>query len=238
MTTSASLRTVFLLTAALCATGAYAQNNPAKSNLLGLSVQSSVKAPQDYLSITLDTTQEGTTGPALQAELKKTLDQALALAKAQEKGDALKVRTGQFRVSPVYDSKDRKITGWRGNAQLILEGKDMVRIATLANNIPNMPVQSSVFGLSRESREKYEADAQRQAVADFRAKAQVLTQQFGFATYGIEQLQVTSSQEYVRPVMMAAASNAMSMSKMAGPLPIEAGETAVSVDISGTVQMR
>lgn len=114
----------------------------------------------------------------------------------------------------------------------------MVRIVTLANNIPNMPVQNSAFGLSQESREKYEAEAQRQAVADFRAKAQVLTQQFGFAAYSIEQIQVTSAQEHFRPVMMAASSNAMSMSKTAGPLPVEAGETSVSVDISGTVQMR
>ena len=141
--------------------GAQAQTPSTKSNILALTAQSSVKAPQDFLSITVGATKEGVNGQAVQAELKKVLDSALAQANPLATGEALKVRTGQFRVVPVYDNKDQRIQSWRATAQLVLEGKDFVRIASLAANIPGMPVVNVSFGLSPEGRVKYESEAQR-----------------------------------------------------------------------------
>ena len=230
---------IAIVAAAGLGAAVHAQTQPTKDNLLGLSAQSSVKAPQDYLSMTLVATKEGTNGQAVQTELKKVLDQAIALANPLEKSDLLKVRTGQFHVSPVYDSKEQRIQGWRGTAQLVLEGKDFVRITTLAANVQGMPVANVAFGLSPESRVKYEDEAQRLAVTDFRARAGVLAKQFGFTNYTIDNVQVNSSQDTpVMPMAMARGGAMMSMSKAASPVPVEAGETNVTVNVSGTVQMR
>lgn len=231
-------RIAVVFAAGLCAT-AQAQTPPTKDNLLGLAAQSSVKAPQDYLLMTLVATKEGTNGQTVQADLKKVLDKTLAMATPQEKSDLLKVRTGQFRVAPVYDNKTQRIQGWRGTAQIVLEGKDFIRITTLAANIENMPVVNVAFGLSPEARVKYEDEAQRLAVADFRARAGVLTKQFGFTNYTIDNVQVNSSQDTPMPApMMARGGDMMSMSKASSPVPVEAGETTVTVNVNGSVQMR
>lgn len=228
---------VFVIASGLCA-ASQAQSQSAKDNLLGLSAQSSVKAPQDYLLMTLAATKEGTNGQAVQADLKKLLDQAIALANPQEKDDMLKVRTGQFRVTPVYNSKERRIQGWHGTAQMILEGKDFVRITTLAANIQGMPVVNVTFGISPETRVKYENEAQRLAVAEFRARAGVLTKQFGFTNYTIENVQVNSSQDTFAMPMAMERGAMMNTSATASPVPVEAGETNVTVNVNGSVQMR
>lgn len=72
--TTAPARTLFLFASFLLMSSAHAQNVATKSNLLGLSVQSSVKAPQDFLSITLETTQQGTSGPGEGARERRTAE--------------------------------------------------------------------------------------------------------------------------------------------------------------------
>lgn len=232
-------------TNSLIATGAVAMlfvasvqaQNQTKDNLLNLTAQSSVKATQDYLSVTLSASRDGATGQAVQAELKKVLDQAIILANPLEAGDLLQAKTGQFRVVPVYDSRDQRIQGWRGTAQLIIEGKDFVRITTLAGNIQKMPVTNVAFGLSHSARAKYEEEAQKLAVADFRQRAKLLTEQFGFSNYSIDNVHVNASHDM--PMPMARMEMAASMpAKMASPIPVEAGETTVTVVVNGSVQMR
>lgn len=232
-------------TNSLIATGAVAMlfvasvqaQNQTKDNLLNLTAQSSVKATQDYLSVTLSASRDGATGQAVQAELKKVLDQAIILANPLEAGDLLQAKTGQFRVVPVYDSRDQRIQGWRGTAQLIIEGKDFVRITTLAGNIQKMPVTNVSFGLSPAARAKYEEEAQKLAVADFRQRAKLLTEQFGFSNYSIDNVHVNASHDM--PMPMARMEMAASMpAKMASPIPVEAGETTVTVVVNGSVQMR
>ena len=232
-------------TNSLIATGAVAMlfvasvqaQNQTKDNLLSLTAQSSVKATQDYLSVTLSASRDGATGQAVQAELKKVLDQAIILANPLEAGDLLQAKTGQFRVVPVYDSRDQRIQGWRGTAQLIIEGKDFVRITTLAGNIQKMPVTNVAFGLSPSARAKYEEEAQKLAVADFRQRAKLLTEQFGFSNYSIDNVHVNASHDM--PMPMARMEMAASMpAKMASPIPVEAGETTVTVVVNGSVQMR
>ena len=232
-------------TNSLIATGAVAMlfvasvqaQNQTKDNLLNLTAQSSVKATQDYLSVTLSASRDGATGQAVQAELKKVMDQAIILANPLEAGDLLQAKTGQFRVVPVYDSRDQRIQGWRGTAQLIIEGKDFVRITTLAGNIQKMPVTNVAFGLSPSARAKYEEEAQKLAVADFRQRAKLLTEQFGFSNYSIDNVHVNASHDM--PMPMARMEMAASMpAKMASPIPVEAGETTVTVVVNGSVQMR
>ena len=166
-----------------------------------------------------------------QSSVKATQDYPL------EAGDLLQAKTGQFRVVPVYDSRDQRIQGWRGTAQLIIEGKDFVRITTLAGNIQKMPVTNVAFGLSPSARAKYEEEAQKLAVADFRQRAKLLTEQFGFSNYSIDNVHVNASHDM--PMPMARMEMAASMpAKMASPIPVEAGETTVTVVVNGSVQMR
>jgi hypothetical protein len=135
---------------------------PEPQNVLQLSASGTVEVQQDLLSMSLTTTREGSEAAAVQTQLKTALDAALAEAKRNAQPGLLDVRTGSFSLSPRY-SREGKINGWQGSAELILEGRDFPRITQTAGSITTLTVGGIGFGLSREQRAKVEADRQLQA---------------------------------------------------------------------------
>jgi predicted secreted protein len=91
------------------------------------------------------------------------------------------------------------------------------------------------FGLSREQRAKVEAEAQSIAIERFKAKAAELAKGFGFSGYSLREVAVnTNDQGFPRPMRMQA--GAVAAAEMA--VPVEAGKSAVTVMVSGTVQLK
>ena len=154
---------------AFCALAAQAQSigqtlaMAAPQNVVSLSAEASREVLQDRLSITLSVTREGTEAAAVQTQLRQALDSALVDArKAVRPNGALEVRTGAFSLSPRYTPKPtsgNNITGWQGRAELLIEGSDIAAISQLAGRLTTLTVGRVAFSLSREAREKTEADA-------------------------------------------------------------------------------
>lgn len=213
-----------------------AQVMPEPQNVLQLSASGTVEVQQDLLSMSLTTTREGSEAAAVQSQLKTALDAALAEAKKSTQPGQLDVRTGSFSLSPRY-TREGKINGWQGSAELILEGRDFPRITQTAGRITTLTVGGVGFGLSREQRAKVETDAQAQAIDNFKQKAESLAKGFGFASYTLREVSVNASQDGpIRPRMMAMQASAKSMSD--APVPVEAGKTNVVVNVSGSVQLK
>jgi predicted secreted protein len=225
-----------VLSAAASAAGA--QNLPftlPPQNVLQLSASGTVEVLQDMLTMNLTTTREGSDSNAVQAQLKAALDSALAEARKAAQPGLMDVRTGNFSLYPRY-GRDGRITAWNGTAELVLEGRDFARIAQTAGRIQSMTVGGASFGLSREQRAKVESEAQAIAIDRFKAKAAEIAKGFGFASYGLREVAVNANdQGFVprAPRLMAATASASQE-----PVPVEAGKSAVTVTVSGTVQLK
>lgn len=229
-------RFLVVLTAALLAGAAQAQVYPPPENVLQLNASGTVEAPQDLLIVTLAATREGPDAASVQAPLKAVLDAALAEAKRAAQPGQLEVRSGNFTVQPRQD-RDGRIRAWQGTAELVLEGRDFARIGQLAGKMPGMSVASLSFALSREQRLQVEGEAQQQAIARFRSKAQELARSFGFNGYSLREVSVQTHEQGPgpRPRMLAMEAKSAAADL---PLPAEAGKTAVVVTVSGSVQLR
>ena len=229
-----------LLTSALLtgsASGFAQQTAPAvPQNVVQLAASGTVEVQQDLLSISMTTTREGADAGLVQTQLKAALDSALTEAKKAAQPGQLDVRTGNFSLYPRY-GKDGKITAWQGTTELVLEGRDFARISAAAGKIQTLTLGNVSFGLSREQRQKVEADAQNQAIERFKARAAEIAKSFGFTAYTLREVTVNANdQGFVpRPRMMAMEAKA-SMSDAA--VPVEAGKTAVVVTVSGSVQLK
>lgn len=224
--------------AALTGAGAaFSQNSVAPpQNVLQLSASGAVEVQQDLLGMTLVTTRDGADAATVQNQLKAAVDAALTEAKKDAQPGQLDVRTGNFSLSPRY-SREGKITGWQGSAELVLEGRDFARITRAAGRINTLNVGSVGFALSREQRQKSETEAQVQAIESFKQKATELARNFGFSGYTLREVSVNASQGGpIRPRMMAA--EAASFSEKSAPIPVEAGKTSVVVNVSGSVQLK
>jgi predicted secreted protein len=99
-----------------------------------------------------------------------------------------------------------------------------------------MTIQRVGYTLSREAREKVEAEVSAQAIARWRVKAQQLSQAFGYAGYTVREVNVSIQEPgpgMPVPMMRAKAMAADAVES----LPTEAGKGEVTAVVSGSVQM-
>lgn len=202
---------------------------------LSLSASASAEVTRDVLGVGFSTTRDGVEPAAVQAALKQALDAALAEARKVAKPGQVDVQTGGFSLYPRHDPKTGKINGWQGSAELQVEGRDTAAIAQLTGRINTLTISRVGYSLSREAREKAEADITAQAIARYRAKAADYAKQFGYGSYVVGEVNIASDEGSVQRPMMA-------MARMKGEgadasLPTEAGKATVTVSVSGSVQL-
>ena len=212
----------------------------APQNVVSLSAEASREVLQDRLSITLSVSREGSEAAAVQSQLRQALDSALADArKAQRPNGGLDVRTGAFSLSPRYAPKPtngNNISGWQGRAELLIEGSDIAAISQLAGRLTTLTVARVAFGLSREARERAEAEVAAQAIGRFRERAETYARHFGFGGYSLREVTVNGGEMggSPQPVFRAQALSAKSGDEVQ---PVEAGKTTVSVSVAGSIQL-
>jgi len=221
-----------------CTSSLFAQNvpYPPPQNVLQLTATGTVEVQQDLLSLQLATTREGTDPTAVQTQLKTALETALVEARKTAQPGQMDLRTGNFSLYPRY-TRDGKISGWNGTAELVLEGRDFARITQAAGRIQTLTMRGVNFGLSREERARVEGEAQAMAIAQFKGKAETLAKGFGFGGYTLREVAVNANDPGFspRPRMMAMEAKSASADSA---VPVEAGKSTVVVTVSGSVQLR
>lgn len=203
--------------------------------VVSLSSSASVEVTRDVLGVTFGTTKEGTDAASVQAQLKQALDAALAEAKKAARPGQVDVQTGNFSLAPRYTNKG-VVNGWQGSAELIVEGRDMQAIGQLTGRITTLTISRVGYTLSRELREKSEAEVSGQAIARYRAKASDYAKQFGYSGYTIREVNV-STNEPQQPMPMAAMRMKTMSASADESLPVEPGKGTVTVSVNGTVQL-
>lgn len=226
------------LAAATCVVAphaALAQSTPPPQNVISLSATATVEVAKDWLTVVFSTTREGADAAAVQGQLRQALDQALAEARKAARPGQLEVHTGGFSLYPRHAPKGG-IIGWQGSTELVVQGRDSQAIAALTARVPSLSIARVFFSLSREGREKVEADVTAQAIERFRARAETVSKQFGFAGYSVREVSLSTDGGAV-PVQPIVRMQSM-RSGADEALPVEAGKATVSATVSGSVQMK
>jgi predicted secreted protein len=220
---------------AVLATAAAAQVLPAPQNVLQLQATGTVEVQQDLLQMSLSAARDGSDPAVVQAQLRSALEAALAEARKTAQPGQMDVRTGNFAIYP-RNNRDGRIGGWTGSAELVLEGRDFPRITQAAARIQTMTLKGVSFGLSREQRARVEGEAQAQAIERFQSRATELAKAFGFGGYALREVAVNTNEPGFMPRVRMMAADAKSASAEA--VPVEPGRSAVTVTVSGSVQLR
>jgi predicted secreted protein len=226
-----SLSLALLLAAALPAS---AQMMPPPENVVSLSASATVEVPRDWMTVVFSTSREGPEAGAVQTQLKQALDGALAEARKVAKPGEVEVRGGNFSLQPRYTSQGGR-SGWTGSTEMVVEGRDMAAMAQLAGRIQGLTIARLSYGLSRAAVEKVEAEATREAVTRFRAKADQAAKLFGFSGYLLREVNLGDSGSSA-PVPMMSVKAARGMAEDAA-LPVEAGKAGVTVNVNGSIQL-
>ena len=215
---------------------AAAQTPTPESNQLRLSASASTEVTNDLLVITFATQREAADPAAVQAQLTQALQPTLAEARRVAQPGQVEVSTGNFSVMPRYGPKGEPLR-WQGTAELRVEGRDFDAITRLVGRISTMTVAQVGYSLSREARDKAQADTAAMAIARFRSQAETYAKAFGFGSITLRAVEVQNG-DAPMPVPRFRAMAADMAVAAAPPLPVEAGKATVTSTVLGSVQMK
>ncbi|MGF6939883.1 putative secreted protein [Paraburkholderia sp. UCT70] len=207
---------------------------PQPSGVLSLNAQASAEVPQDEVEITLFYEQEASEPSSLTSTLNERADAALQKARGVS---GVTARSGAFSIFPSTD-RDGRISTWRGRTEVVLKSRDFAAASKLAGQMASiMQVGNVRFSLSPEAQRAAEQRLSGEAIKSFREQAAASSQAFGFSGYSIREVNVNHSGVMPRPVMMMSA-RAMGADAKSAPLSLEGGTSTVTVNVSGSVQMK
>ncbi|MFA5595876.1 MAG: SIMPL domain-containing protein, partial [Trueperaceae bacterium] len=182
-----------------------------------LRAEAVTEVSRDTVRLTLTAEESGTAQPAVAAALAEKVDSVMK----QVKGHAdIEVSSGNFQIWPM-SNREGQIASWRGTAAILLESTDFEAVSQLAAKVADrMPIGNISFFVAPEARARYEAALMQEAADAFQARAQALTDAFGYASYEIREIQLGGEGASYQPEgrrMMAMAASA----DAAPPVPLE-----------------
>jgi len=204
-------------------------------NQISLRAEASQEVARDLMIVTLYTEAQNTDPAKLAADITTTMNKALGEAREVK---AVTLRQGSRNSYPIYDNKTQKITGWRERAELRLESADFAALSKLTGDLmQTLKMEGMDFAISTASRKTSEDALLKDAVAAFKARAQLATEALGGKGYKIVNLNLNSNgypQPYMRaPMMMKAAS----MDSAPVTPEVEAGTSQVSMTADGAIEV-
>jgi predicted secreted protein len=153
--------------------------------------------------------------------------------KDAKKISGINTRLGNVSTHPNWN-QNKKI-GWVVRGEITLTSKDMKALSTLTGNLNQKLQLSGVnFRLSEARRTEEEARLLKIAAANFKAKAAAATSAFGYQDYALKEMTIGQSGHAPSPRPMMAM---MSMKAERAAVPVEGGDSEVSVTVNGKVDL-
>jgi predicted secreted protein len=196
-------------------------------DVVSFEAQASREVHNDQLVAVLAVEQHGPDPAALADTVNRRMAEALKLAGAIP---AVKARSGNYQTFPRYD-RNQRIESWQVSQELRLESADFAAATRLIGKLQqNMVVRSMAVRLSPEARRAAEDNLIAEAIAAFRARAELVREAMKAGGYRVRSLTLgTAGGSPPRPLEMRA---------MAAPVAVEAGVSQVTVIASGSIQLR
>lgn len=224
---------VLTLGAALFSTPAFSDDgvhNP-KPTTVSLNAEVSLQVVNDTTTITVYSEASAPNAATAADRVSRAIQAGLAKAKAAV---GISVKSGPTSTYPVYDKDGKTIEAWRMRAELILEGHDAAALSKLVSDLPDDLVIGNLSSQPADAtRQRAIDEASVAAIEAFRHRAGLLAAALG-SKYRIQELTINTG-FVVRPQVFA-----MARAKMAAeraPLPVEAGDSRITVTASGTIEL-
>ncbi|MHB1360652.1 MAG: SIMPL domain-containing protein [Rhodocyclaceae bacterium] len=174
----------------------------------------------------------GSDPAAVAHKLKAVIADGLAAAKAQP---GITVKSGGTHSWPIYGKGGRSIESWRMRSELLLESRDPAALSTAVGKLQGgaLAIGNINFSPAPETRRKADDDATIEAIEAFNAKAARIAATLK-KTYKIRMMNVNGGGNFPQPYPMA---RTTMMAAEAAPMPVEAGESNVTVNVSGQIEL-
>ncbi len=205
---------------------AQTQEREPKFDVMSFEARASREVENDELAAVLAVELHGPDPAALAQAANRRMAEALKLAAAVP---AVRARSGNYQTFPRYD-RNQRIESWQVSQELRLESADFTAATRLIAKLQDsLVVRSMAVRLSPESRRAAEDALIGEAIAAFRARAELVRAAMKASGYRIRSISIGASEgPPPRPFEARA---------MAQPVAVEPGSSQVSVTATGSIQL-
>jgi predicted secreted protein len=205
---------------------------PPRYNSVELQAEAQREVQNDLLNASLFVELNDASPSALAAAINKTVNDALRIAKDVKN---VRVRSGNNQTMPVY-ARANVLQGWRGRAEIRIESRDFEAAAALIGKLQStMQLGSINFSVSPEARRTVENELITEAIAAFKARADIVKAALGGRSYKLQRLNVASGYNAPQP-RFAVARMASASAEVSAP-SLEAGVSMVTVNANGAIEV-
>jgi len=200
--------------------------------LVDLSAEASRPVANDMVRASVFSEASGNNPAELARRVNTDIAEALKVIRAKT---GVSVKSGHQATYPVY-GQAQKIDGWRMRSELVIESKDTGAVSELLGKLQQMRLAVGALSQmpSPETRRQVEDEATREAIRAFQSRAAVVAEQLGKG-WKIKQLNI--QQGGGMPIPMMRASRGAMLAAEAAPAPLEAGESLLTTNISGQIEL-
>lgn len=203
-------------------------------NTVELQAEAQREVQNDLLNATLYVELNDSSPAALANALNKRANDALRLAK-EHKG--VRARSGGNHTYPVY-TRGNALQGWRGRAEIRIESRDFESASALIGKLQSgMQLGGMHFSVAPETRRAVENELITEAIAAFRARADIAKAALGGKGYKVLRLNVgTAGRQAPQPRLAMARAAPPPAQDVAAP-DLEAGLSQVTVVARGAIEV-
>ncbi|MGH8751732.1 MAG: SIMPL domain-containing protein [Burkholderiales bacterium] len=198
-------------------------------NVVDLQADAQREVQNDLMLANLYAEQTGEDAAKVANSVNRIVNEALRTAGEFK---TVKATTAGYQTYPVY-SKGNHLEGWRVRSEIRLESKDFKAASGLIGKLQSgMQLSYLGFSVSREARKSAEDEMMTEAIANFRARADIVRQALNGRGYKIQRMNISTSGFQPRPVI----TRALAAAEVAAP-NVEGGVSQVTVSVSGTIEV-
>ena len=223
-----------LLLAVTAAGPAFAGHDHHDQPLGQISLQANAlrEVDNDTMRATLYAEDEDANATKLADRINRVIAEGVRTAKQESK---VKVTTGVYQTYPVYDKT--RIVRWRARSEIVLESRDFKVLSDLLGTLQgSLKLGGIGFSVSDEARRAIEDELTKEAIAEFRRRAELIATSFGASGFRIKDAAVNADggMPPPRPMLMMAMRGKAEADAVAAPA-VEAGTSRLSVNVNGNV---
>ena len=228
-----ALKSLWLLAFLALAGAVHAADPAPRYNVVELQAEAQRELPNDTVTAGLYVELNDANAAALATAVNKATNEALRVAR--EFG-SVRVRSGNNQTYPVY-AKGNVLQGWRGRAEIRIESRDFEAASRLIGKLQaGMQLGNMTFSVSPAARRQGENELITEAIAAFKARAEIVRGALAGRSYKIQHLNVNTGYSAPPPRFAVARALAAGTPEAVAP-ELEGGVSMVTVTVGGAIEV-
>jgi predicted secreted protein len=203
-----------------------------KYNQVHIQAMRSQTVSNDRMQVVMTAYREGDDPAVLAGQINQDMDWALDVLRTHE---GIKVTSGMYQTFPLHYKGTLK--GWRASQDVHLEGRDVSVLSEIVGRLQErLQVKSMEFSVSDARQAEVENGLIEQVLDAFKQRAAIVQANLKASGYRFVSLDVqTAGRVQPRPVFARMQTATMEAEQ---PVAVAAGESTVSVSVSGTIELQ